>query len=249
MKIAAFTILDDKFVMGWKVFMKSFLHYNPWFKLDFIVLDLGLSPKSKKEMEQFYPNIIYRKPQYGLYRQVNFRKTHDKLKATYYFLDAFCQYDYDKIVSFDTGDMVVLDSVADVFYKTSNGISACKAYNVRKDNLVNDTNAGLFVVGKKYLNKRTYNDLLQIAKQGYSMPEQKTMNLYFKGIWEYLSKRFNIEKRMKHTKRQNLRNVLANPAVLHFVGLKPWECHERCKPMEKRYSDLEQHWWKWYKKC
>lgn len=240
-----FTILDDKFLVGYKVFMKSFLHFNPWFDLDFVILDNGLSPNSKSEMKKMYSKLVFKRPNYDKYKKVDFSKTHNKLKATYFYLDAFAQYEYDKVVSVDV-DMVVLDSMKTVFHDTCDGITGCKAYNRRKDRLVNDINAGLFVVGKKFLNEKTYDDLLEIAKSGHTMPEQKTMNMYFKGRYNYLNKRFNIEKRMLHSKKYP--HVLENPAVIHYVAIKPWEDHSRVPKLEQQYGDLERHWWKWYKK-
>jgi len=245
MEIAMFTVLSKDFLVGYKVFMKSFLYHNPWFDLDFIILDIDLPQEVKGICKEIYPKVIFRKPDYKAYEDVNFSATHQKLQSTYYFLDAFCQYDYDKVVSIDV-DMVILDSLEPVFKDTGDGIAACPGYSKRKDRIVKLMNAGLFVVGKKYLNEKTYMDLIEIIKQGFSMPEQKTMNIYFDGKFEWLPKRYNIEKRMMKTRRY--RKILSGMAGLHFVGLKPWQDHSRCPDNEKGYEKFEDIWWTWYHK-
>jgi lipopolysaccharide biosynthesis glycosyltransferase len=245
MKIAMFTILSDDFYIGFRTFMKSFLYHNKWFDLDFVILDLGLSPNIKNACKKMYNKVIFRKPNYDKYKDVNFNATHPKLRNTYYFLDVFSLYEYDKILSIDV-DMVVLDNLKDLFYKTSNGITGVKGYNRRKDRLGNQINSGLFIVGSEYLNKQTYNTLVQLAQVGYSMPEQKTMNLYFYNKYDYVNKRYNVEKRMLGTKRY--KHIINNPAIIHYVGLKPWQEHNRISKNEKGYEELEKIWWEWYYK-
>lgn len=240
-----FTIMSKDFLIGYKVFMKSFLYHNPWFDLDFIILDIDLPDETKDVMRRVYPKVVFKKPNYKAYENIDYSKTHEKLKHTFFFLDAFCQYDYDKIVSVDV-DMVVLDSLETVFKGTVDGISGCKGYARRKDRIVNAMNAGLFVIGKKYLNEKTYMDLIEVSKVGFSMPEQKTMNIYFDGKIEWLSKRYNCEKRMLKTKVY--RKLIKDMAVLHFVGLKPWQDHSKCSDNEKGYENFENIWWEWYHK-
>ena len=245
MKIAMFTILSRDFIIGYKIFMKSFLYNNPWFDLDLIILDIDLIEEHRTVCRNVYPNIIFRKPNYAVYRETNFSNTHPKLQNTFYFLDAFCQYDYDKIISVDV-DMIVLGSLLPVFMDTGDGISGCKGYSRRKDRIVNQMNAGLFVIGKEFLNEKTYMDLIEISKAGFSMPEQKTMNIYFDGRIDWIPKVYNCEKRMINTRKY--RKLLSGMVVLHFVGLKPWQNHSGCTPNEKGYEVYENMWWSWKNK-
>ncbi len=242
MRIGLFTLLDDNFVTGYVAFMKSLLHYNPWFEHDLVILDVGLSNVGKDFVAKHYERVRFVKPNKRRYSDVDMSKTVDKLKATYYTLDAFIQTDFDRIVQFDM-DMVVLGDISAVF-ECGAPIAACRAYNSKHDFLGDGCNAGLFVVNKPYLNEKTYADLLAIARRGHSMPEQKTMNIHFDGKWHWLPKIYNVEKRMMTTKKY--KEVLENARVLHFVAEKPWQ--NKTNAREASYEPLEKLWWKEYER-
>lgn len=240
-------MLDSNFMIGLKVFMHSFLKHNQWFDWDLVIMDTGLTDKDKEDIEKIYPVTRYISPKYENYTTANMSNTHDRLKKTYYFLDTFTlnEYGYDKVVSMDV-DMLVLGNMKQVFLDSCDkGFSACESYFNRKDKIINQINAGLFVIGKDYLNQGTYEALLGIIKEGFSMPEQKTMNIYFKGRTKILHKRYNMEKRIFHSKRYQ--NILKNAVVIHYVGTKPWEDHTKFNKEELRYAEWESLWIREYK--
>lgn len=241
MKIALCSLMDDNFVIGFKVFIKSLLKHNPWFDYDYVILDNDISDESKEEMNKCYDKLIFRKIKKERYEQVDMSRTADKLKATYYTLDVFSIAEYDRIVFMDV-DMLVLDDLSEVF-NCGYPFAACKAYNSGQDITRNDINSGLFVINEKYLNKVVYNDLLRIARRGFSMPDQKVLNRYFINQIHFLDKRYNVEKRMYHTKQ--FKKIKDNPAVIHYVATKPWEPNKP-NEIEASFSEWENLWMEYY---
>ena len=242
MKTALFTLLNDSFLPGYVAFIKSLKKHHPEFDLDFIILDIGLSYESQETIIQYYDKIIFRKPRLKEYASVNMSRTDPRLQPTYYTLDAFCQTDYDRIIAIDM-DVIVLGDISEVLNCDSD-FAAVKAYNAKMDILREDINSGVFVVGKKYLNEETYQGLLQIAKRGHSMPDQKTINAYFFGKMDYFNKRFNVEKRMLHTQKYN--KILEDIRILHFIALKPREDHGGAGEIENSFGEFEKLWWAEY---
>jgi lipopolysaccharide biosynthesis glycosyltransferase len=245
MKIALVTLLDDSFLIGFEGFFKSFLYHNQWFHdsdIDLVVLDNKLSDSSKETISAYYP-AIFRGIKYGRYEYVNFSGTHERLQATFYKLDAFSIFEYDRIVFIDS-DVTVLGDIKDLFYKYTTGFHGCKSYQARLDRLNDSINSGVFVINSKYINKYTYSSLLKLAKnRQISMPDQRVINNFFRGNIGYINKSFNVEKRMKYT--QNFKNVWETKKILHWVATKPWDT-EYPNDTEESFKDIEQIWWDYY---
>ena len=165
MKKALVTLLNDKFVIGFEGFWKSFIFYNKWFLssgIDLIILDDDLSKDSKDIIRAYYDKVIFRNVKKDRYEKVNLTKTHERLQATYYKLDTFGIFEYDRITFIDS-DVTVLGDIREIF-EAHHGLSACNTYNARMDrvNAGGAINSGVFTVNKKYINKKVYNDLLKI---------------------------------------------------------------------------------------
>ena len=236
--------MSNNFFMGFSVTMKSFLHHNPWFDWEFVVLDDHLSPRIKSEMKKIYSNLIFRKPNYEAYSRINFNRTIDSLKTTFYKLDAFSLYDYDRVVQLDM-DMVCQGDMREVFEQTE-PFSACLTYRLQADVLGADFNSGFFVVNKKFLNQTTYEKLLSIASVGYAMPDQKTLNTFFNRKFNILDKKYNCEKRMIKSKNNYMKPE--DMIIIHYVGKKPWHEEEDLPEHEKGYDAVNDIWWGWYNK-
>lgn len=240
MNIALVTLLDDKFFIAYEGFWKSFIYHNPWFAWDFIILDNGLSEDNKEKIRNNYKRTWFRKIQKVNYREINFGKTHEKLRATYYTLDAFLISNYDRIVFMDM-DITVLGDIRELF-ACEHGFAACKAYNSKMDELVETFNSGVFIVQKEFLTKDVYNCLLRIAKRGFSMPDQKVLNTYFREEKKFINKRYNVEKRMMNSVKY--KNVFDEAKILHWIAEKPWQ--EKTNDIEASFKNLEKIWWEYY---
>lgn len=242
MRIALFTVLDDRFLIGYTAFIKSLLFYNEWFAHDLVVLDGGLSAGAREVVMRHYSRVRFVRPNKKRYSDVNMEQTADRLKSAYFKLDAFALRDYDRVVQFDM-DMVVLGDVSEVF-NCDAPIAACRAYNGKLDILADTCNSGMFVINTPYLNDDTYAGLLAAARRGYSTADQKTLNAYFAGRWHWLPKVYNVEKRMMTTKK--FKDDLKNARVLHYVADKPWQ--QKTSAREAEYEPLEKLWWDAYER-
>lgn len=234
-----FTTLTDDYLPGFIVFMRSFLHYNEWFDLDFVILDMGLSENTKKMCRLYYDKIIFIEPQYENYRDINYSNTPRHLQNTYYKLEMF-SIAYDTVVSVDM-DMVVGGSIQEAFEEyTEKGIYACQCYDWENDNLSKEINSGFLVLNKP---KRFYNDIVDFCKQGFRLPDQDCINKFFKEI-EYLDKKYNCEKWM--FKGELIYSF--EPVIIHYVAENPWQYPRKEKQDEKRKKFLdyiEEEWFSW----
>lgn len=240
MKIALCTLMDDDFVVGFNGFWKSFLYHNPWFRtsnIDFLILDNGISQENKDHMLKLCPKIIFKKINYKAYSETNFNKTHDKLKATFYTLDVFRLYEYDRVVFLDM-DITVLADIKELF-KSNDTIRACKQYNAKMDCLNNAINSGVFTVNKEAINKSIYNALIRMSQRGMSMPDQKIINGHFSGKITHFNKRLNVEKRMLHSVAH--KDIYKGAKILHWISDKPW-MKEKRNDIERSFIEAEAIW-------
>ena len=235
MKTALVTMLDENFVIGFDVMMKSLKANNPWFDLPVVVIDLGLTEMTKARLRSEH-RIEFRAPKRKNYAAVNFSKTAERLRSTYYKLDVFSYDDFDRIVFIDS-DVVITGDIAELF-ACDKPFAAVRGYNAREDQLRADINSGVFVVNKPALGGE-YKALLRIAERGFSMPDQKAINLCFAGRIHHLPKMYNVEKRMIATKR--FQAALAGARIVHFVASKPWDSEK-----EPGFEDLEKIWLKYH---
>ena len=237
---ALVTMVNEDFVCGFKAMLCSLLEHNTWFDLPIVVLDDGLTNKTKRELLERYGQILFKPINRKKYEGTNFEITAPKLRSTYYKLDVFNMTDFKRLVFIDS-DVVILRSIENLFKCTAN-FAAVKAYDAGRDLMRRDINSGVFVVNDVNINKEVYNDLLKIAKSGHKMPDQTTLNIYFRDATQFLDKTFNVEKRMLFT--QNFKAILQNMKILHFVGEKPWQ--KKTKQMEEQYMSLEKVWFNYY---
>ena len=77
------------------------------------------------------------------------------------------------------------------------------------------------------------------------MPDQKTINIYFGNKMNYLSKGYNVEKRMWKT--HNHKNIWDNKKILHWVACKPWndDCQHH-NDIELSFKEIYHIWYKYY---
>ncbi len=239
MKQALFTLCDSAFLPGFIAFMKSFIHFNQWFDLEFVVMDVGLGDKGRETMLGYYKNIRFIEPMARNYKAVDMSRTTDSLKKTYYTLDVFALTEYDRITAIDM-DVLVLGDVKAIF-DCEAPLAMVRGYNAKLDILRNDFNSGVFTVNKPYLSDEHYRRLLDIARRGHSMPDQKVINSAFAGQIHELPKIYNVEKRMIATKQ--FKGVLERARILHFVASKPWQ-----EQKEPGFEAMEKLWWEWYER-
>jgi len=233
-KIAFFTSLSDKFFIGFETFMKSLLKHNKWFNNDFIILDIGLSDTAKEKILNLYSNVIFETPKFNNYKYVN-----TKSPTYLYKFEAFSYIKYDRIITIDT-DMLVIGNISKLLTIPCN-FGAVQAYDAKTDTLNKEKyfDTGLTIIDKQYLNKSTYENLLELTILDRKMSEQNILNNYFKNKVTLLPKKYNYEKVLHFS--INFKIPLNKVKILHYVSYKPWE---KNKPtQELKFKEIENLWW------
>lgn len=242
---ALVTLLNRAMMKGFIVFITSFLINNPWFfgtGDDLVILDIDLTETDKEKIRKIFSNVIFKRVQFDNYKSVNFGATKERLVPTYYKLDMFSLYDYSHVVFIDV-DTVVIGDISELFSTPVHFIGGVKAYAEKKDKLRGDINSGVVIIDNSCLNETTYKRLINVSNVGYSMPDQKTINLFFKNRIDFFNKMYNVEKRMERTRRY--KHIIKSMKIVHYVAGKPWENDD---PEKGKYPMMEKIWYDWSKR-
>jgi lipopolysaccharide biosynthesis glycosyltransferase len=230
------TLMDDNFFEGFKGFFRSLKETNPNFDYTCIILDNGLSESIKEKMKGIYSNLLFKTFEKDVY-SFPIESTESRLLSTYYKLEFFNPSLYSSSIErsiFVDMDILVRGSLDElVHYPLQDKIlGACRQFNLRKDGFIDDINSGVMVLDVKQLSYSLYETLVSYCSKGFYLPDQEIINSYFlkeNKYLTYLPKKFNVEKRMFHSK--NFKEVFDNSILLHYVGIKPWQ--------EESKNDLE----------
>lgn len=185
------TALTDDYVLGHEVFLRSLLRHNPWFadtNWPLIVIDQGLSYASRARV-----NTLYRRTQ--IVEQSStlvptsavlasrdamwFKWRVNLLKIFQIFEFPMCS----TIVKVDTGDMLVMGSVAELLHVVTRRRSSDKILAVRTYGKSIWINCGLMVFGARrllHVPNGTLEQLQQITRSRREYREQELMNHYFR---------------------------------------------------------------------
>jgi lipopolysaccharide biosynthesis glycosyltransferase len=208
------SVATNNYVIHLKKLLKSILAHNKTFNYEFTVFHLNLSEENKKDIKKIYP-VHFHEIDYDLYNQ------HEKQHPKYYSFEAFdiCS---DKVVFLDA-DLICMRSLEPVIkYKTDLGM-------VREQRRP-CFNAGMMIIGEKYLSSKTYIELLKSDHRYLEVfgVDQKTYNCYFQNKIEAIHQDFNM---LVTEMPQDY-----NPIFLHFIhkpnlekGLKFFEAEGRHK--------------------
>jgi lipopolysaccharide biosynthesis glycosyltransferase len=233
MKIAFVTTLDDSYFDGFVYTFASILKSTKNFNYDLIILEWGkLSNSNKDIIKKIYSNVQFKKVEEELYHK-------HKFDTQYRIWNYNCNYrfdifalNYDKVVYFDCDIYFQIPMEELLSYDVDFG--ACQMPNKDSDLQVEGSkifNAGLMLIGKKFLNLETRNSLIEIANVKPSKKREWTgnqpiLNKFFLDKISWLPVKFNV---ISENFSIKMFNEIQN---YHFVGgFKPWD-----KDPEKRYA-------------
>jgi len=225
--IAMFCLLDDFFLPGFAVFVKSLLHHNPWINCDFVIVGNELSDQQKEWCKGLYPNIKFLEPNYKKYRGIDFSNVKKSHYKSFYKLELFRLTDYQKIISLDV-DMLVVDDISHLFELDDRfaGVSCFSVNEGADEGTIDEVNGGLYIVGKELLDGSAYDELQElIHENSYRIPDEDA-------IYDLLNKR-SIHPKLLHRSLNAKKDVFYvtdelldfNPSetkIIHYVGEKPW---------------------------
>jgi lipopolysaccharide biosynthesis glycosyltransferase len=224
-KIACCSTLNDKYLHGFLAFFYSLKKHNPNFDYPYHIFSWGdLCEYNKEWLKRIYPNFVFNdivnKDYDGIEYSTTWR-TWDINCANRF--EIFTLTQYDKLVFFDA-DMIVQHSLDELFeidmdfgaVVTTPGVEM--DHPGRFDQSIKTFDGGLMVIGKKYLNEQTKNDLISIAKQKAWTSDEPILNVFFDNAkTTFIPKQYNLLS-------QEMNSINFNDAkIVQFVGhKKPW---------------------------
>lgn len=224
--------LNSEYLPGAIAFFKSLLYHNK-FNLPFLIYTWDNSDFTV--LKNIYNNISFVKVQSTIKDNV-----HNKFRKWKYDvfikLELFNLSEYDKVYFFDF-DLIVNNNIEELFNVECN-FGAVKAPTCSYRYLYNVENyfdAGVLIVGKKYLNNKTYLELIELSQTNIWAGNEPLLNEYFFNKTTFLNKKYNT---LTVDDISNLNEV----SILQYVGAqKPWnegELTKKYTPMALRNNNI-----------
>jgi len=227
--IAITTVLDDKYLPGFLITFNSILQTSKNLNYDLIILEWGdLSDSNKQLIKSLYNNTTFRMVDKQSY--VNHEYDNTWRTWTYncnYRFDIFTYIEYDRVIFFDSDFIFQIDIEEIVELNIDFGAAPASEGQVHQIYGKLGFEGGLLTVGRKFLNKKTKTDLLQIAnssppfdrniKTRKWVSDEPILNTYFLDKITWLDPKYNF-----NTDRIT-RAQFESPHNFQFVGHnKPW---------------------------
>lgn len=248
------TVVTDDFVPGFEVMRHSFLEHHADVEHTLVIVHhpelAPLSESNRRDIAERHPGVEFRVVSSGEYGRVNQQRdtvleTPDRLRPAFVILDAFT-FDDDHVVCLDS-DLLFLRPAPELF-ASGDGFAAVPALDHNTGGELGYFNTGVMTIGPSLLGGATYESILSEIElrpedRSVGKADQAVLNRWFGDEFRSLPQRLNVTKRFVPGDRlaatERLRRLDA--AVLHFVGEKPWNAHQRAA--ELRYRGAERLWW------
>ncbi|MGW5325585.1 glycosyltransferase [Streptomyces sp. NPDC004014] len=234
-RIAFASFVDENYLPGFLVLLRSLALSNPGVCEDFVVLHDDLKPSSVARIRALHPRIVLHRVDAEHYDSyVKGDQDNYLVRKAYFILDVFRLRDYDTVITLDT-DMVVLGDLGELL-ALREGLAAVPQFFYGQHKL----NSGLLVIQREYLSDAFCARLDDVGRSGgYELDkhDQGILNAVLDGDFVRLDTRYNFVKR-------RLSGDLPVPdgtAILHFTGRhKPWQGGEAgYQQAEERWREFE----------
>lgn len=224
-KICAGFLTKD-YLPGAKAFFRSLLQFNKNFNLPFYIYNLDNEDYSC--LLEIYSNIKFLTIDNSAYTEFNIHSPYRVWNYSVLSRIEIFKLNCDLLYFFDF-DIIVLKNLDD-FFNIQTDFAACR---IEKDLYSYITNsedyfdAGVMIIGKKYLNKQTFSELYELCGKQQWCGNEPLLNEYFKNKTQYIDKKFNC---LTMEKLDTVDHVV----MLQYVGhKKPW--HKGS--LKARYDD------------
>ncbi|MFJ8788138.1 glycosyltransferase [Streptomyces sp. NPDC102462] len=234
-RIAFASYVDENYLPGFLVLLRSLALSNPGVCEDFVVLYDDLRPSSIARIRALHPRIVLRRVEDERYDSyVKGDQDNYLVRKAYFILDIFRLRDYDTVITLDT-DMVVLGDLGELL-KLREGLAAVPQFFYGQHKL----NSGLLVIQREYLSDEFCAKIDQTGRSGdYELDkhDQGILNAVLDGDFVRLDARYNFVKR----RLSGDLPVPEDTAILHFTGRhKPWQGGESGYALaEERWREFE----------
>lgn len=217
--VAFASYVDNNYLPGFEVLLKSLLLNNPWFDHDVIVYHDDLSAASVERISLLYPDIVWRRidgAHYSRYQKGD--KSNYLEEKAYYILEAFRERGYDRLVTLDV-DMVVLGDISHLVTTDASFTAVPQFFQSRGGWRIN---SGVMSFDRSVMADDFVERMDHVGRTGaYELKrhDQGVLSAVLDGAYTKLDSRYNLVKRA-------LKRGQAPPEdtrILHFTGsIKPW---------------------------
>ena len=245
-KLALCTICNNKFTVGAKVLIYSFILHNPWYTQDIIIFhSRTISPLSSENMEDLktvYSNIKFIEVDESEYsrlitrlRQLGVNSRFIPSIFTFEPFDLIKQ--YDKILYLDS-DMLVRGDLSELFVLPENIVVTPDAatYNVSRKYFT--FNGGFLLIDSKSENYKKILISTGEKSSDLRLADQSLLNHVLNKSVKMISSKYNCLKRCFPD--SNFSHFDNSIKIVHYVGAKPW--NDTKSGHEKNYSKIENLW-------
>ncbi|MGW1624322.1 glycosyltransferase [Streptomyces sp. NPDC002172] len=230
-RVAFASYVDENYLPGFLVLLRSLALSNPGVCEDFVVLYDDLRPASIAKIRALHPRIVLQRvndTHYDSY--VKGDQDNYLVRKAYFILDIFRLRDYDTVITLDT-DMVVLGGLGELL-ELREGLAAVPQFFYGQHKL----NSGLLVIQKEYLSDEFCAKIDKTGRSGeYELDkhDQGILNAVLDGDFVRLDAKYNFVKR----RLSGDLPVPEDTKILHFTGRhKPWQGGE------SGYAQAEDRW-------
>ena len=240
------THLDDNFINGALVMLysmkknvKNFMDYP--IKIMHSTQIAGISLDNQQKLKKLIPHIEFEDINRDVY--INAPVKYPKHRTAFFSLECFRPANYDKVFFFDC-DMLCIQDISEGIENSPNDhVSGCGGSP-------KDINCGLMVIGKKYLNKQIYENMVNsISKFGTTRLFTQHMINHVIPSFNLLPEGYNWKVSPQGHLTHNYQ-ITENTKIIHWAGAlptggrpvfsKPWE-------QKEDENELSKLWYK-YKK-
>lgn len=211
--------VDNNYMPGFEVLVKSLILNNPWFDGDFIIFYDDLTATSVERISLLYPKFVWRRidaSHYADYQKGD--KSNYLEEKAYYILEAFRERGHDRLVTLDV-DMVVLGDIEHLATTDAAFTAVPQFYESRGGWRIN---SGVMSFDRSVMSDEFVERMDAIGRAGsYELErhDQGVLSAVLDGHYTKLDNCYNLVKRALgrgHLPPDGTR-------ILHFTGaIKPW---------------------------
>ena len=206
--------LNLEYLDGAIAFFNSLLYNNKQFNIPFLIY--VWDDHDYSVLTKLYSNIQFKKINLNIQDNVK-NKFREWKYNVFVKLELFKEIDYDRIYFFDFD--IIVNSNIEKFFSFECDFGAIKAPLCSYKYLFNVENyfdAGVLIVGKKYINNETYSTLKELSVKREWAGNEPLLNDFFYNKTTFLCKEYN-------TLTVDTINNINDSSIFQFVGAqKPW---------------------------
>ena len=247
------TVTDNNYLQGTLVMLYTFLKYNKWFGGEIVILHDNNLTNTTRDTLSLFDNLFFVEIDpilaNGVETLIKEYPQYEKKYRRFFSIEIFKLNDYDKILFLDS-DTLIKNDISTIFFSGTD-ILAChdvsyylnkvrdsKTFEcINKESkhlcIEHSFNTGVMLIGKKYINKEVYDDLVQmIYNTRWNLlitphTDQYILSHYFNNCIQFMDIKYNLLSPHYELIYQKEKIDIDAAAILHFVGRgKPWQHKE-----------------------